>query len=82
LITGDVSFLYDSNALWNDYLTNNLCVIVINNQGGGIFKIIDGPQKTNQLDKFFVAKHQYSAEFIAKSFNIEYQKIDSMRIGR
>jgi len=78
LITGDVSFLYDSNALWNDYLSNNLCIIVVNNQGGGIFKIIDGPQRTNQLEKYFVAKHNYSAKHIADAFNIEYSKANSL----
>ncbi len=78
LITGDVSFLYDSNALWNDYLSNNLCIIVVNNQGGGIFKIIDGPQRTNQLEKYFVAKHNYSAANIADAFNIEYSKVNSL----
>jgi len=80
LITGDISFLYDSNALWNDYLSNNLRIIVINNQGGGIFKIIDGPQKTNQLEKYFVAKHNYSAENIAKACRIDYQKVDSLEV--
>ncbi len=78
LITGDVSFLYDSNALWNDYLKGNFCIIVINNCGGGIFKIIDGPQKTNQLEKYFVAKHNYTAENIAKAFNVDYQRIVSL----
>ena len=80
LITGDISFLYDSNALWNDYLSNNLCIIVVNNQGGGIFKIIDGPQRTNQLEKYFVAKHNYSAENIAKALNVEYKKVDSLEV--
>jgi 2-succinyl-5-enolpyruvyl-6-hydroxy-3-cyclohexene-1-carboxylate synthase len=37
LITGDVSFFYDSNALWNNYIPKNFKIIVINNGGGGIF---------------------------------------------
>ena len=78
MITGDVSFLYDSNALWNDYLNENLCIIVVNNQGGGIFKIIDGPQRTNQLEKYFVAKHAYSAEYIAKAYNVDYLKVNTL----
>ena len=36
LITGDLSFFYDSNALWNTYLKKNFRIIIINNQGGGI----------------------------------------------
>ncbi len=77
LITGDVSFFYDSNALWNENLTGNLCIIIINNQGGGIFKIIDGPQKTNQLEKFFVAEHTLHAEQLAKTYGCSYLSIDN-----
>src|SRR5690554_7562077 len=48
LITGDVSFLYDSNALWNHYLPKNLKIIVINNGGGGIFRILPGHQRSEE----------------------------------
>ncbi len=78
LLTGDVSFFYDSNALWNDYLTDNLRIILINNEGGGIFKIIEGPNLTNQLEKYFEAKHQHSAKYVAKAFGIEYSKVGTI----
>ena len=39
-ISGDLSFFYDSNALWNTNIPANFRIIVINNSGGGIFKII------------------------------------------
>ncbi|MFN2428955.1 MAG: 2-succinyl-5-enolpyruvyl-6-hydroxy-3-cyclohexene-1-carboxylic-acid synthase, partial [Cryomorphaceae bacterium] len=42
LVTGDTAFLYDSNAFWNRKFPENLKVIVINNSGGGIFRIIPG----------------------------------------
>ena len=38
-VTGDLSFFYDSNALWNNYIPKNFRIIVINNEGGGIFRI-------------------------------------------
>jgi 2-succinyl-5-enolpyruvyl-6-hydroxy-3-cyclohexene-1-carboxylate synthase len=78
LITGDVSFFYDSNAFWNQHLTSNLRIIMINNSGGGIFKIIPGPASSNQLDHYFVAEHNYSAEYICKAFGIEYMKANSI----
>ena len=31
-ITGDLSFFYDSNALWNNYIPNNFRIIIVNNQ--------------------------------------------------
>lgn len=46
LITGDISFLYDSNGLWNQNYPNNLKIIVINNGGGGIFDIIEGARNS------------------------------------
>ena len=78
LLTGDISFFYDSNALWNDYLTDNLRIIVINNSGGGIFRIIDGPSSTKQLEKFFEAKHDYKAEKICEAFSIDYSAVSSL----
>ena len=70
--TGDISFFYDSNALWNKFLTPNLRIFMINNEGGGIFKIIPGPNSTQQFKKYFVAEHQHSAEHICKAFEMEY----------
>lgn len=75
--TGDISFFYDSNALWNQHLTPNLRIFMINNAGGGIFKIIPGPKSTAQFEKYFVAKHQHSAEHICKAFNIDYYQANN-----
>jgi len=74
LITGDLGFLYDSNGLMNKYLKPNLKIIVINNSGGGIFRFIPGPDTTPNLEEFFVAKHNWKAEYICKAFNVDYKK--------
>tara|TARA_R110002072_G_scaffold301854_1_gene482638 strand:+ start:14789 stop:16489 length:1701 start_codon:yes stop_codon:yes gene_type:complete len=78
LLTGDISFFYDSNALWNDNLTDNLRIILLNNSGGGIFRIIDGPSSTKQLAKFFEARHSYKAEKICEAFAIDYSSANSI----
>ncbi|MGB0915185.1 MAG: 2-succinyl-5-enolpyruvyl-6-hydroxy-3-cyclohexene-1-carboxylic-acid synthase [Crocinitomicaceae bacterium] len=78
MITGDVSFFYDSNALWSNYLGENLRIILINNSGGGIFKIIDGPSKTNQLDKYFLTEQNAKAKDICKAFDVQYYHADSI----
>ncbi|MEO9209854.1 MAG: 2-succinyl-5-enolpyruvyl-6-hydroxy-3-cyclohexene-1-carboxylic-acid synthase [Ginsengibacter sp.] len=62
LITGDVSFFYDSNAFWNDHTPENLKIIVINNSGGGIFRIIKGPSEVDELETYFETKHNRSAK--------------------
>jgi len=76
LITGDVSFFYDSNALWNSYLPANFRIVLINNNGGGIFNIIDGPKLSKQ-NKLFVAPHHGKAEHICKAHNVDYIGVDS-----
>lgn len=78
VITGDVSFFYDSNALWNSYLGENLRIILINNAGGGIFRIIPGPSTSKQREQYFEARHQHDAEHIAKAFDIEYFKVSTL----
>src|SRR5690606_35481938 len=70
--TGDVSFFYDSNALWNNYLGTNVKIVLINNEGGGIFRIIDGPAHTNQLQAYFEAHHSHRAEYLCKAFGVKY----------
>lgn len=76
LITGDTSFYYDSNALWNNYLPNNLRIIVINNGGGGIFKYIEGPGKSPNPDLFF-APFQSNIADLTKAYNVNYYKASS-----
>jgi len=70
-ITGDISFFYDSNALWNNYIPNNFRVIVINNGGGGIFRFIPGPKDSNALD-YFETPHNLTAEHLCKMHNLDY----------
>lgn len=79
LITGDVSFFYDSNALWSNHLPSNLRIILINNGGGGIFKIIPGPDSTAQSETFFEAKHEFKAEYICKAFGVHYTRVQTVQ---
>lgn len=72
-ITGDLSFFYDSNGLWNKYIPKNFRIILINNSGGGIFKIIPGPKTTNALE-YFEAPHCLTAKHLATMFQFEYLK--------
>ena len=73
LVTGDLSFIYDQNSLWNDELPSNLKIVVINNQGGGIFNIIPGPKTTPYAKKHFETAHELSLEKIAATYKINYQ---------
>nr|WP_315202662.1 2-succinyl-5-enolpyruvyl-6-hydroxy-3-cyclohexene-1-carboxylic-acid synthase [uncultured Flavobacterium sp.] len=71
-ITGDIGFLYDSNALWNNYIPKNFKIILINNGGGGIFRILPGHDETPVFNTFFETSHNLTAEHLAKMFCLEY----------
>ena len=73
-ITGDLSFLYDSNALWNNYIPKNFRIIIVNNQGGGIFRILPGHKNTENFDTYFETKHNLTAEHLAKMYGLDYVK--------
>ena len=72
LVTGDLSFFYDSNAWWSKHLPANLRIVLVNNGGGDIFNIIPGPKSTKQWKKIFVAEQELSTEDIAKTYQLEY----------
>lgn len=71
-ITGDISFLYDSNALWNDYIPKKFKIIVLNNGGGGIFRILPGHEETPVFNTFFETSHCLTAENLAKMYGFDY----------
>ena len=72
LITGDVGFLYDSNALWNNYIPKDFKIILINNGGGGIFRILPGHQETETFNTYFETSHCLTAEHLAKMYQFDY----------
>lgn len=78
IVLGELSFFYDSNALMNKYFPSNLRIIVLNNGGGNIFRLIGGPRQSPALKEHFVAEHDYKAEGLAKAFNIPYLKAENL----
>lgn len=71
-ITGDVGFFYDNNALWNNYIPKNFKIILINNGGGGIFRILPGHEETVVFNTFFETSHCLTAEHLAKMHQFDY----------
>lgn len=77
-ITGDISFLYDSNALWNAYIPKNFKIILINNGGGGIFRILPGHEEKPVFNTYFETSHHLTAEHLAKMYQFTYFKADNL----
>ena len=77
VIVGDLSFFYDSNALWNKYTGQNLRIIVIHNGGGNIFSMIKGPGESPAFNEFFFTENRTSAAGIANTFGLDYFKAEN-----
>lgn len=77
-ITGDLSFFYDSNALWNTNIPNNFRIIILNNAGGGIFRYIPGPLTTNATE-YFETPHGLNAEYLSKMYGFEYVQVKDLK---
>ena len=77
LLTGDVAFFYDRNAFWHNYPTPGLRVVLFNNHGGGIFRLIDGPRQQPELAEFFETHQALTAENLCRDFGLRYLPVSS-----
>ena len=73
LVTGDLSFFYDSNAFWNTYAKKNLRIILINNDGGGIFRILPGKEESEVFEQHFETPHGRNAKMHCEQYGWSYQ---------
>ena len=79
LVIGDMAFFYDSNGLWHHHVPANLRIILVNNGGGGIFRIIEGPSGVPELEEYFETRHQLNAKNIAATFGLDYASCSSFK---
>ncbi len=73
LVSGDLSFFYDSNAFWNRYVNPNFRVILLNNQGGGIFRILPTGKDDEAFESFFETPHLLKAKELCNLYGLEYR---------
>ena len=78
LLIGDVAFFYDRNALWSAPVPPNLRIVLLNNDGGHIFRMIDGPGRQPELETYFETPHGYTARNTASDAGIAYHTCDSL----
>ena len=78
LISGDLSFFYDINGLWNNYIPKNFRILLINNSGGGIFRILPGEKDTPKYDTYFETVHKRNAKQMAKALGFNYATASSL----
>ena len=76
-LTGDLSFIYDSNALWNNYIGNNLKIIVMNNNGGNIFRFIGDKELMKKSLDFFTTPHHVKIKQLVEAYGLNYLVCDT-----
>ncbi len=77
LLSGDLAFLYDINAYFVHTVPANFKVVVMNNGGGGIFKILDGPDKMPELQPFVFTPQNIQIKALSEAYGLQYLKADS-----
>jgi 2-succinyl-5-enolpyruvyl-6-hydroxy-3-cyclohexene-1-carboxylate synthase len=72
LLTGDLSFFYDMNGLWNRHLAPHLRILLNNNGGGEIFHTLPGLNRSEALNDFIAAAHSSEAKAWAEQQGLRY----------
>ncbi|GAB2771330.1 2-succinyl-5-enolpyruvyl-6-hydroxy-3-cyclohexene-1-carboxylic-acid synthase [Rhabdobacter roseus] len=78
LLVGDVAFLYDRNGLLMRPLPDQFKILVLNNGGGNIFRMIDGPAAQPELEEYFETRHAYTAQSTALESGMGYRAVTAM----
>lgn len=73
-VIGDLSFFYDSNALWIQELAGNMRIMLINNQRGAIFGMLPGLDRSPAHKPLIAAGHNATAEGICSQYGMEYYR--------
>ncbi|WP_425237334.1 2-succinyl-5-enolpyruvyl-6-hydroxy-3-cyclohexene-1-carboxylic-acid synthase [Ulvibacterium sp.] len=79
LITGDLSFFYDSNALWNGHIRPDFRILLINNGGGGIFRILPGREDTPNFETYFETVQNLDAKHICNLYGFEHTEVSGSK---
>mgnify|MGYP006063742999 FL=1 len=77
LLIGDLSFFYDMNALWNQYVGNNIRILVCNNSGGAIFYTYPNKNNVPSLADHIAAEHNTSVKAWVESRGFKYLAANS-----
>jgi len=76
LLTGDLAFLHDTNGLLNAaQLTGHLTIIVINNNGGGIFEMLPISQFESVFEPYFATPQSVELFSLCKAYGIEHHLV-------
>lgn len=78
LVIGDLSFYHDMNGLLAAKLQKqNITILLINNDGGGIFSFLPQASEKEYFELLFGTPHGLDFSYAAKLYEGKYQKVTS-----
>ncbi len=77
ILVGDITFYHDSNGLLalRDLTTKDITIVVLNNNGGGIFQRLPVAGYEPPFTRLFKAAHGLDLSSIAKTYELDYVKV-------
>ncbi len=78
-VIGDLSFFYDQNALWNACLNGKFRIVLLNNGGGAIFKLLNGLEGSVARDELVAGAHKVEARGICEQNDVGYIRATNMK---
>ncbi len=77
-VLGDLSFIHDMNSLTQlGSAQHPVIILVVNNQGGGIFHHLPIAEQEDVFERFFVTPHTYQFDSIAAQFGVAYARAET-----
>lgn len=85
LLTGDITFLHDINALalQEEFMKQGvaaaqLVIVLLNNGGGAIFDMLPQQSEDPYFERLFLTPHHTQFEHIARGFGVPYTKAEGV----
>lgn len=76
LLTGDLALLHDTNGWLNlPQLRGHLTVVLINNQGGGIFEMLPIAQFDPPFEDFFATPQTVNWNHLCAAYGVSYERM-------
>jgi 2-succinyl-5-enolpyruvyl-6-hydroxy-3-cyclohexene-1-carboxylate synthase len=76
LLTGDLALLHDTNGfLLRSHFVGHLTIVLINNNGGGIFQMLPVSQFDPPFEEFFATPQQINWCQLCQTYDVEYEAI-------
>ena len=80
LLTGDLALLHDTNGfLIHQKFQGHLTIVVINNNGGGIFEMLPIADFASEFEEYFATPQSVDLAQLCAAYHIEYRKIRNWR---